>query len=495
MRAFCYRYCIAILACVISCAAIAANPGLAGAVPADYSHILALNIGGNQAVVRLPIPRAVYLAARTPELDDVRVFDAVGASMPFALIDQAPPAVQKLASAPVAIFPLHGAARDMGGASESLQIRTRSDGAVISVTTPARAASNELQSLILDLQPATRAAKVSAAAPVGALALSLPAGMDSYNAHVALDVSNDLQDWEALAEAAVSWLVNDRGASVRKHRIEFAPRSFRYARIRWLDGKPLAFADIHAEYVVQQQAERHLETIVLPGVPGTDGRDLMYTVPVAIPAMSLGFVFQGQNVVMPALVGQYHVMADRKPGAPVVTQLQPIVNTTFYQLTQQGQQRNSGDVEIAITHAATWVARPLADIVERPGLRLRWAPATMVFVAAGKAPYQLAFGRAGVASAIVPLAQVAPGFSMRELAELESAMPGALVQQQPQNKTVAVVTGNTAGHRRRWLWGLLVCGLAALGAMAWHLLRQLKAEGGPAPDAAPDTDLHATKSS
>ena len=107
-----------------------------------------------------------------------------------------------------------------------------------------------------------------------------------------------------------------------------------------------------------------------------------------------------------------------------MTRLQPIVNTTFYQLSQKGEQRVSGDVEITATNASTWVARPLTAILERPALRLRWAPASIVFAAAGKAPYQLAFGRAIATAASVPLSQVAPGFTPRELAELGSATPG-----------------------------------------------------------------------
>ena len=483
MSALFIRRCCAIMVFALSGGAIAARPG---DTPADYSHVLSLRMGGSQAVVKVQLPRDVYLAARSPALHDLRVFDAVGASMPFALVDQAPPSVEKRASGPVAIFPLHGAARDAGTVPETLQIRTRSDGAVISVTTPSRAAGDALQSLVLDLQPAALAARVSVGAPIGALALSLPPGMDSYNAHVALDVSNDLQSWETLAEAAVSWLVNNRGASVRKHRIEFAPQSFRYARMRWIEGNPLAFADVNAEYVVEQPAARQLDTVVLPGVPAAEGRDLVYAAPVAIPAISLGFVFQGQNVVMPVLVGQYRTIPARKPGAPAVTQLQPVVNTTFYQLSQKGRPRVSGDVDIAVTHAGTWVARPLTDIPERPALRLRWAPATIVFVAAGRAPYRLAFGRPGAGPASVPLSQVAPGFTARELAELEPAMPGALVKQQLPAASAGVATGSTAGRKRYWLWGLLVCGLAALAGMAWHLFRQLKAEtpGAPAPDAA-----------
>ena len=489
-----YRRCCAIMALVLAGAVSTANPAIPTDGPADYSYRLPLRVVSSQAVVRLPLPRAVYLNARSSALHDLRVFDAAGASMHFALVDQAPPAIEKRATAPVAIFPLYGAARDAGPMPESLQIRTRSDGAVISVTTPSRAASDTLQSLILDLQPAALAAKVSAAAPVGALTLSLPAGMSSYNAHVALDASNDLQDWNLLAEAAVSWLVNDRGASVGKHRIEFSPQSFRYARLRWVDGKPLAFVDINAEYVVQQYAATQLDTIVLPGMPAAEGRDILYAAPVAIPAIAIGFVFQGQNVVMPVMVGQYQTTRSRKPGERVVTQLQPIVNTTFYQLSQKGQQRVSGDIEITATNASTWVARPLTPILERPALRLRWAPATIVFVAAGKAPYHLAFGRTSATAATVPLSQVAPGFTLRELAELESATPGPLVRQQ---RSGTIVEGGDAGgsNRRYWLWGMLVCGLAALTAMAWHLFRQMKADASDAPasDAASDSELHASK--
>jgi hypothetical protein len=244
---------------------------------------------------------------------------------------------------------------------------------------------------------------------------------------------------------------------------------------------------------VQQYAAMQMETIVLPGLPAAEGRDVMYAAPVAIPAIAVGFVFEGQNVVMPVIVGQYQTTPNRKPGDRVETRLQPIVNTTFYQLSQKGQQRVSGDVEIAPTNASIWVARPLTAILERPALRLRWAPATIVFVAAGKAPYQLAFGRASATAASVPLSQVAPGFTSRELAELESATSGALVQQQ---SPVAIVEADrTAGTRRYWLWGVLVCGLAALAAMAWHLFRQMKVDtsGPPSSDSAPDSGLHASE--
>lgn len=471
MLAFLVRYFPAAALMILS-GAVAAAPT---DTPADYSHILPLTVGANQAVVQLRVPRDVYLLARSRDLRDLRVFDAAGASMPFALVDLAPPAVVNRPATPAAIFAVHGPAADAGRIHDSLQIRTGTDGAVISVTAPARAPSDELVSLVLDLRPAASAARVGADAPIGALALSLPAGTGSYSAWVALDVSDDLQRWEELAEAAVSWLVNEQGATVQKHRVEFAPRPFRYARLRWLDGKPVAFSAIHAEYVVEQQAARVTEAVQLQGAPGAGERDLVYTAPIAIPAQSIGFAFQGQNVVMPVLVGQYQAARRRDPKMQgTAPQLHSLVNTTFYQMTQNGRRRASGDVEIPVTHASHWVVRPLNDVQERPQLRLRWTPASIVFVAGGAAPYRLAFGRTPARPASVALHQVAPGFSVGELAALEAARPGPLVRQQSPEARAVDAAGGATGNKRAWLWGLLVAGVAALGAMAWQLFRQLK---------------------
>ncbi len=443
-------------------------------VPAGYSHILPLAVDANQAVVRLPVPRDVYLNARSPELDDLRVFDAAGMSIPFALADlESPPTVSRSAT-PVAVFPVHGRARDAGRVHDSLQIRTGTDGAVISVTAPARTVSDELIGLVLDLRPAARAEQVEAVAPVGGLILSLPPGTGSYSAWVALDISDDLQSWDEVAEAALSWLVNDQGESVQKDRIGFTPRQFRYARIRWLDGKPIAFSAIHAEYVVERQASRHLETIVLQGSPGLEGRDLVYTAPVAIPSRSLGLVFKGQNVVMPVQVGKYAAIRRREAGGRSPVRLQSLVNATFYQMVQDGRRRASGDVEIPVTHSSQWIVRPQTDVAERPALRLGWTPASIVFVAGGKPPYSLAFGRTDARPARVGLPQVAPGFSARELAAFAAAKPGNLIRQQPAGQVVDNVAMSPSGNKRIWLWALLMGGVLALGAMAWHLFRQLK---------------------
>lgn len=446
--------------------------------PGDYSHAVAVSVSGKQSVVQLPLPRAVYLAARQPGLGDLRLFDAAGTPVPFAVIEQLRQAHENRSFAPVTVFPVRGPA-GIRQLPHDLDIRTGADGTVISITAPGnRNAGDALVSLVLDLQGAARPPT-----PVSALVLGLPKEMDSYSAQVALDISDDLQEWEELAVASLSWLVNSQGASVRKDRIAFAPRAFRFARIRWIEGTPIEFATVSAELVARERQPERWESVVLEPGPAT-GADLVYEAPIAVPVESIGLDFQGRNVVMPVLVGHYRKAADRTASGKGPLPLQAVANVTFFRLTQNGQRRESGDVAVPVTHASQWVVRPRNNLPERPGLRLRWKPEVIVFVAGGQQPYTLAFGREGVRSSRVPVSQVAPGFSVRELAMLERARAGDPVLQQAGDAFVRAGGEERQASRTRvtWLWALLLVGVAALAWMAWKLSRQMKeSSAGPPP--------------
>jgi hypothetical protein len=234
-------------------------------------------------------------------------------------------------------------------------------------------------------------------------------------------------------------------------------------------GTPVPFALI--ERMQQARPPRQWYSMTLQAAPNQRGKDLVYTAPIAIPVESVGLAFQGENVVLPATLGQYQ----ERPAGQGGPDLEALASATFYQLTQNGRRRVSGDIEIPVTHASRWVLRPKAGLAERPVLRLRWQAATVVFMAGGRAPYTLAFGRDGAQPVYLPLAQVAPGFSQDELAALELASAGPPVRQHdPRAGDAGSATGLASLLRQRnvWLWGLFLCG--ALAAMAWRLARQLK---------------------
>jgi len=447
--------------------------------PARYTHALPLQVSGKQAVVQLRLPRAVYLHARTPDLADLRVFDSAGAPQPFTLTGTATPQQRNL-DLPCKVFPIQAPARD-GGRVDDLQVRLTKDGTVVSVTPRPDAApgnAEALAGLVLDLGTLPQGAQVTG------LTLAPPPGARNYSAQLIAEASDDLQDWQPLAENTVSWLVNASGETVTSNRIAFPAQRLRYVRLRWADGKPAEFAAVTAQAVQTQDAPQQWDELTLPAVRAAGGRDLTYAAPLAVPAERVGVVLREQNVVLPVAIGRY---ATRPPGMPAQTtgpEFIPFASATFYRLNQDGAARVAGDVAIPETHLAQWVLRPKADVAATPELRLRWRPATLVFLAGGKPPYTLAFGRAGAPDTQLPLAQVAPGFDARDLGRLETAGTGELVEQQGGAAADAGSgTGTTAPNRVKWLWALLVAGVGALGWMAWRLVTQLKGEDtGTAPD-------------
>jgi hypothetical protein len=468
LSAFRAVFCFAAGILVLSAATAPARAAAGRAdTPAAYAQVVPVSVSGRQAVVQLPLPRAVYLAAHSSDLRDLRLFDAAGSPMPFALVERVQKGEVAHASAPVAVFAVRAAAGQR--LPDDLRIRTRDDGTVMSVTpSTAHGPADRLASLVLDLRPPQPAAGIKA--QVAALVVTPPPGSGNYSARVGLDASDDLQHWEPVTDAALSWLDNSQGERVQQNRIAFSPRPLRYARIRWLDGTPLEFAAIAADYVTETAASQQWDSLVLQAGEGGIGGDLAYAAPIGLPVESVGLVFQGNNVVLPALIGQYRERPRREPGGAAAFDLRPLASTTFFRMTQNGRQRASSDIDIPLTHARQWILRPQARVGEPPGLRLRWRPETVVFVAGGKPPYTLAFGRDGAQPAWQPLNQVAPGFSPSELAGLEQAQAGPALR---QGDGRGDADSRLAG-RSFWLWALLLGGVGALAFVAWRLTRQLK---------------------
>ncbi len=478
-------------ALALALAARSGGAAPAGDTPSDYAYSLPLSVGGKAGVVALRLPQTVYLHAATAGLDDLRLFDKQGNKLPFTL--QRPPAQAHTdrRELPARIFPVTGKRSgaqddDAGG----LDIRTDSAGRLLSVTRAARGGEvgdkTELNSLVLDIGQAGAAPDTS----VTALRFRLPPGTASYNAQVWLEVSNDLKRWDAVGAAALNWLVNSDTQTLANDKIEFEPRRFRYARLSWREGTPLLFAGIDAESVSQTDIAPRTEQLLLQPAPGKLERDLVYQGAIGIPVEKVGLQFSEPNVVLPTVLGRYRELPGRQLGQPSTLSFEPLLRATFYQITQAGKTRSSGDLAIAPVHTAQWVLRPLTDSASasKPTLRLVWSPSTLLFLANGNAPYTLAFGRAGAARAAVELEQVAPGFSQGELQTLEQAQAGPLATRAAGRAAADDVgeAARSAQLRLAALWGALLLGVGVLGFFAWRLVRQMNhgaADAGQKPEA------------
>jgi len=450
----------------------------------DYTHTIPLNVSGKQGVVGFRLPQAVYLHAHSADLNDVRIFDATGAKLPFALQVPQLQAHMERQSLPVKIFPVTSSQpSSASGGAIDLDIRTGADGTLLSVKTKAGngakmpAQNAHLVGLVLDARQFDQAGKPIEKTLIDALHFSLPAQTTSYSAQVWLEVSEDLTQWDTIGAAELSWLVNTDTQTLANDRLEFEPRSFRYARLTWRNGEPLQFAAITAESVVQTQDAPVIEKLVLQPSPGKEAQDLVYKAAIAIPVEKIGLQFTEENVVLPADLGSYYELPSRQIGQPTTWRFEPWTRATFYQITQAGQVRRSGDISVSLTHADEWVLRPQVATNTKPTLSIAWQPAAVIFLASGKGPYTLAFGRDKVKSATLDLSQVAPGFTVPELAKLEQAVAGPMQTQQVQasrQDSDAAVASASAKTKTWILWGVLLLGVAVLGALTWSLLKEMK---------------------
>lgn len=167
---------------------VAAALLLAGAChaepPADnasgYSHAIALTVHKDSGLAAMRLPQQVYLSARSSGLDDLRVFDRNGATVPFALLAPQVQTKTTVTDLPVRIFPLMTAPNTAGDPSGSrLDIRTDAGGRLLSVASSSaspghRTEQESLSGLILEISGEKEAGGVPPA--VSALRFELPAG-------------------------------------------------------------------------------------------------------------------------------------------------------------------------------------------------------------------------------------------------------------------------------------------------------------------------------
>lgn len=453
--------------------------------PQDYGWSIALTPQPGAGLSRISVPTDVYLHARSASLADVRLFDSTGKPLAFALT--APPAQSRTQRDTLAmrIFPVTG--KNIGYYElDNVDIRTGNDGRLLSVTTRGGStpgAAPGLQGLILDAGPPAKESRI------GALHFTLPPGTDNYNAQVLLEVSDDLKQWDAIATTTLNWLRNSDTQTLANDHIEFAPRAFRYARLSWQYGDPITFAGIAAQQVSVTAVAAPRATIALKGTAGKSVDERLYATPIAIPADSIGLQLAEGNTSMPVTLGVYHAASEAprqrlrlRPQArsTQAADFEPLLNTTFYRINMDGKERVSGDLAMPVVQTAQWVLRPQYHSGTNPNLnsvlRLGWTPASLVFLASGKGPYQLVFGRNGATPATLPLSQVAPGFTQEELLALPVATAArvvALTSDAPIEKTP-----DGAGLRLAALWAALLLGVAVLGFFAWRLLSQMKEEQG-----------------
>jgi hypothetical protein len=424
--------------------------------PSHFASGAVLETPGHQPFYRIELPLAVYAQAR-PDLGDVRVFNADGDALAYALELPRPPVAHPDVQS-VPRFP-HSGSTAPGTPGLDLRIEQSAQGRIVALRSPGSgAAASVVNAYLFDLSALRR--------PVQALRLDWPAGAD-YSAPVRLEGSDDLKHWHFLAESP---LLDMRfgGRQLAQKRIAFDAGTPRYLRLSANAALP-AFTRADVELLPERQPpapERRWQEVT--ATAGDKPGEYVFDLGAELVATQLEIRLPQLNTVAPVelLVRRRHR-----------DNWQSVTHTTVYRLLRDSGEIASPALDIAPQPGRYWLLRldPRAGSLGRgmPVLRLGWTPHRLVFVAQGRAPFTLAWGQRDAKPAALPLASLLPGYRANLEAELPPATPGAVTGLGGSNAPQPGREDAPPPDWKRWLlWGVLLAGVALLAFMARSLMRQ-----------------------
>ncbi len=464
----------------------AAGAAIAADEPARR-HAAPIVVEADAPLLRLPLPLAAYTHSVRPRVADLRVVDADGAPVPFALLPPRADAVERSESQrPAALYAQPPRPNAGGEWTSPLELRVQGDR--ISVTTrrgappvSSGAAKAPPGGWLFDLGEPVR----DVPAPNSLrLVWTAPA---EFSAAFTLQTSADLREWRAAgsgqllalaAPAADAASAPSRSlAQPLTQPLALLPGGVaRFVRLVWID--PVnAPALTRAEAVTQRPRSTPLDppaqwtATPLPARADSsdalDRRALEFDFGGVLPLVDIDLQLGPGTRIAPMRI-QGRERADmpwRELGAAV-----------FYRFEAGGEGGSAGassassplPLRVELRHLRL-LADPRSPLPERDQVRLvvRADLASIVFARQGRAPYRVQTGAEQAAPAALPLATLVPRLE-DERARFGRASLGAWSEDEGAARA-AEAARRMAAWRPWLLWAVLLAGVAGLGFMVWRL--------------------------
>ncbi|WP_375591856.1 DUF3999 domain-containing protein [Chitiniphilus eburneus] len=448
-------------------AALLAGPAPAADNAADYPTHTPLTLTGQGPWYRLALPMDARLAARHADLRDLRVFDAQGQTVPYALRQVTAPATRSQREISARLFPLRGPVGETT-TTGTLRVLRNSEGTIVEV--PAAPAGNGkpvLRGWLLDLGTGKDRPR--------RLTLTWNEADEGFQ-RFAIDTSDDLTDWRPLGSGQIARF-SFNGEHIDQPEIELSDAPARYLRLQWLS--PEQAPELRAARLDGVRSQGGGATVSwsgpLSGRVGKNG-EYLYRLPLALPLTAMRVSLDQPNTVAPVTVSGR--LNDHAPWqwlmATVLTRVSVgKEEVRLEEIVLPGQKVN--ELKLAPDQRGGGLG------AQPPTVRVALPAMELVFLARGTPPYRLALGKANAQSAALPLATLVPGYDDAKLATMGSAKAGFAPTDTARQAPNAATTAG-ADWRRWALWALLLAGVGLLAAMAASLIRKPGREGGKAEE-------------
>lgn len=458
--------------------------------PSEFTWRASLSVpaGANAARITLPAEAMVRLQSR--DARDVRVFNADGEAVAFSVVAPTGSTASQIALTrrypALPLFTAARGARPDKGVTQVHVDQTTQGGSVWvrfgdgqgTVGAPSTAAKR-LPSALFD----TREDKQTITA------LSLQADIPANTlVHFSLASSTDLAHWTPIAVKGPLFRFDGPGAPnnqilTLQHPL---PLEGRYLRLSWDGQAGVQVQDLAGHIAPAWTPPPRVRAPLPAGIP--DGNSsLTWALDFAAPLAALHVQSARDNTLLPIRI------LGRDDAAQPWRQL---ATGVVYRVGAAGQENSSPAVALGGA-SVRWLRVEASQGMTLPGADLQFAlefePIQLVFLASGKAPFELVAGRAHSTAAAIDSALLASVMAGK-LQDLPSATITTTRLQTDQGTGSALQRMLPPGTEQRsvMLWAVLLVGVLVLGGVAVTLLRQLSAKPTLAqPDV--DTGITATR--
>jgi len=441
---------------IVIIALVAALPALAQS-PANYRANAEVIPTGPDALMLLELPFEAYRDARR-DLGDIRIFNTAGDSVPYAWAPDPGRLTEPAVPVDLPIFPVRKLP-PAGEATTEVTVRA-ADGTLISIRgkqpqrVPGKANGPKSAAWLLDASHTNE--------PVQAIAFDWEAGPGTELVNVRVEGSDDLKAWSTLGTAPLVRLGSAGGRTLLQPRVDFTPRKLKYLRVT-AEAPAFEPTAVRAEYIPRGKPLPRLSRTLTATPSSEKPEDLVFDLGAPLPVEALRLAIAQDNAVVVASIFVRNDPAE---------QWKQLTTATFYRLQREGVESTSPLRELGGQRPARyWLVRlnPGSSQGTPPKLEVQWAPARLVFVKQGDAPFHLAFGNQKAPAQALPIESIIPNYKKGAEDLLKQAKLGTVMAGPPPNRWEKLIGEMDA--RRVTLWMVLIGGVGALGAMAWKLSR------------------------
>ncbi|MDR2209517.1 MAG: DUF3999 domain-containing protein [Azoarcus sp.] len=483
----------------------------------DFAYRSAIETDGKASWYQVDLPVSVRWNAKHADLRDLRVFNAAGEPLPFALTTSSAQVVRDQREASGRIFPLYATSVEsepdmtLGG---GLRVRKDARGNVEIEVSPdtlvVRKENKVLRGWLIDASAADFALE--------RLQLDLAPSEQEGFFRFYIEASDDLEHWNTWREGQLVRL-NFDGQSILQREINLPGRKARYLRLIWHDAlaAPVVSGARLSGDVIRTG---ELPLAWSPAVAGepVPGEELEYiwNLPFSLSPVRVRIVMEEDNVLAPVVVlgrnfspasaasgekASKTGYADRQDGRrirdvirggrrthrnPAETEpsWQMLASGVFYRLPANETMENELALSAIPVNQLRLRIDPRGSGLGRsaPRIELALQNEKLTFLARGQAPYWLALGKADAQAANLPLTTLIPGGIAQAQQSSQLGRARILETGFPNPEPALLLSSGSEDRaqpresRKIVLWAILIAGVLLLGIMTLSLSRSMKKE-------------------